>query len=132
MSHPDVPRSLEDHTLACPALASTLRAHPLPPANPSGLLAELDAHLQELNDALAQNEFLDIALAHRLDHACRALLALWPTLDATARTLVSAGVRYFINPDDEDHDFDSLIGFEDDELVLRYVCGALGVPDLLP
>lgn len=117
------------------AVRALVRSEPLP--SPADLLTRLDAYREELRLAVGRNEFLDTALGDQLDRACRALIERWDTFGAGAsqaesRALVAATVIYFVTAADADHDFDSLLGFEDDLDVVRWVFDALGLGEFAP
>ena len=113
--------------------AAWLRAlHELAPAPPrpvAALRAAVAAHHRAIAEAAAASPFVDGSRAAAVAAACDALLDAWPSLSAEHQRLVQAACVYFANPDDDEGDFASIIGFEDDVEVIRYVSQAIGRPD---
>lgn len=84
-------------------------------------------HLATCAAESTDNEFLDLATAEATGNA---LLALATALDDAgwtdaARAIWLAAARYFVETDDGDHDFHSVIGFEDDAEVTLAACDTL-------
>jgi len=90
------------------------------------LSGSIDPYLESVEASLSHNEFLDIELARRIAAACRLLLQRYPEMDGPYQSAVVGAVRYFIDPDDADHDVDSVLGFEDDAQVVNYVISLTG------
>lgn len=112
-----------------PELVEAVAPH-LPEAAPppaSQQHAAIDAYLQTLPEALSRNEFLDVPLAEDIGRAARELLAATAQSSAEDRALVAAAIAYFVDPDDAEHDLESLLGFDDDAQVLAAVIRLLGV-----
>jgi hypothetical protein len=123
---------LEEFITAAPAEARThlrelLRDAPQPEAK---LRNEISRHLGVCDEEAGSNEFLDLALARGIGEA---LLVLIQGLDANehdTRNIVTAASRYYFQADDGDHDFDSILGFEDDAQVALAACQVLDRPKL--
>ena len=81
--------------------------------------------------AARESGFVDLDLAERVGNACLTLLEAWPLLPAYEQRLIQAACLYFADTDDEDDDFTSVIGFEDDAEVLNHVASLVGRDDLL-
>ncbi len=116
-----------------PELPPDLAAHlarlaALPPADPVALRAQVEAHLAAAEAAAAASSFVDVALARRLAASCLALLDT--PLPAPKQALAQAACRYFADPDDDEDDFASVIGFEDDAELLNHVVHALHLDEL--
>jgi len=79
--------------------------------------------------ALARNEFTDIEMAHKIAALLSLLLEEYPTAPDTHRALIVGAARYFVLATDAEPDL-SLLGFEDDALVLNYVLEQIGHPEL--
>ncbi len=94
--------------------------------------ADIDRHLAAVRDASKRLEFVDVALAEQIARTLHALLAAveheTPERD---RRIVYAAVRYFVQLDDGDHDFESEIGLHDDAQVVNAVARHLGRTDIL-
>lgn len=94
--------------------------------------SELDAHLETIKAAQANNEYVDVSLALRLTDVSRALLDEAESQDSDdARRLAQAAVRYFILDDDGENDLTSVHGLVDDAEVCNAVARALGRGDLV-
>lgn len=78
----------------------------------------MDAHLVHVREAASDNEFVDIAEAERLHAQLRSALGAWDHLDGEQRRILSEAVTYLVQTDDEEDDFRSPIGFEDDTEVV--------------
>ena len=93
----------------------------------------MDAHLDYLRESVARNEFLDLTLAKRLASECHRLLEAVSSdgTEEPERRLARAAVRYFIQDEDGDSDADSILGLDDDALVLDAVIRELGLDHLL-
>lgn len=96
------------------------------------LRLELEAHLQAIALAKAENEFIDVELANRLGTVSRGLLDEADERDdVDIKRLVQAAVRYFILDDDAEPDLDSVCGLDDDAEVCNAVARYLGRDDLV-
>jgi hypothetical protein len=94
--------------------------------------ADVDRHLAAVREASKRLEFVDVALAERVAASLNALLdAIDHETPERHRRIVYAAVRYFIQLDDGDHDFESEIGLHDDAEVVNAVVRHLGRIDLL-
>lgn len=108
----------------------TLMAGELAPA--AWMRADVDRHLAAVRDASKRLEFVDVALAERIAATLCALLeAIDHETSERDRRIVYAAVRYFVQLDDGDHDFESEIGLHDDAEVVNAVARHLGRVDLL-
>ena len=96
-----------------------------PAIDPATLRSQIEAHMARAQEELADRAFTDASLATRLGKACLALLDV-PGLSADQQKLVQAACRYYVEDDDEDGDFSSMIGFEDDALLFNHVAQELG------
>lgn len=75
-----------------------------------------------LNEALTNNEFLDVQLARTVHRDCIRLLAACDVhLPRDSVPYVLAAVDYFINRHDGAPDFKAIDGFEDDAAVIEAV-----------
>ncbi|MCB9795326.1 MAG: hypothetical protein H6741_21695 [Alphaproteobacteria bacterium] len=110
-----------------PELSAALRrllAQPLQP--PEALRAQVLAHLQRAHDAVARDPFVDGARAEQVGAGCLALLDAWDVTPASQRALVQAACLYFAQEDDDEDDFASMVGFEDDAELFNHVVAELG------
>lgn len=97
------------------------------------LLADRDrveAHRRTIEAAVESGSALEGELADRLAGVLVTLLgnaAAWSFLE---RRVLAGAVEYFVHSDDDDADYASDHGLEDDARVITAVCEALGRPDL--
>lgn len=110
-----------------PAIASRLAQLRATPATSATLRAGVTAHLAHARRVAAADPFVDIARAEQVAAACLALLDAWPTLDDDARSWVAAACLYFADSDDDEDDFASILGFDDDAEVVNHVAARLGL-----
>ena len=93
------------------------------------LREKVDSYLKDATSALKQNEFLDIESAKVLVKPSHFLIEILSTLSDEHYKYVVAAIYYFIESDDDEHDFDSIFGFEDDIKVMNYVLNKIGHKD---
>ncbi|MEZ4321744.1 MAG: hypothetical protein R3F61_29990 [Myxococcota bacterium] len=105
-----------------------LRDRPLDP--PDALRAQVEGHVKAAREAAAAGGPVDLKLAERLGKACLALLADFDRPIAEQR-LIQAACHYFVDSDDEEGDFASMVGLEDDAHVMNYVLAQVGRDDLV-
>jgi uncharacterized membrane protein YkvA (DUF1232 family) len=123
---PLFPNSLEpelDHMLAplCTEIS---------PAQAADLRKQITAHLEQVQTALQQNEFIDLHLAEQLAAILSSLLDNLSGYPDRHRCLIAGAARYFVHSKDVQADFASVLGFDDDAAVLNYVLGQIGRNDL--
>lgn len=106
-----------------------LAAQPVDDAD--ALRRRVDAHLDAAEAAAAESAFVDIQLARRIAASCQALLEASAAMPEAHRRLALGACRYFTASDDDEDDFDSIIGFEDDAEVVNHVAARIGRDDLI-
>lgn len=77
-----------------------------------------------------QNEFLDVTLARQIAKRLHQLLDNYGHYSNEHQSLLVGTVRYFIKDDDAEHDMHSVLGLDDDVVVLNYLLDTLGRPEL--
>jgi uncharacterized membrane protein YkvA (DUF1232 family) len=86
------------------------------------------SYLVSIESLAREVDFVDVDLVETIANRCHRLIE---TLDAGAcedhRRLVQAAVLYFVLDEDAEADTSSLIGFDDDRLVVDTVARELGV-----
>ena len=87
---------------------------------------KVDEHLSSAKEALSDNEFVDIKAGESLARVSHYLIEKLSGLSNEHRQLAVAAIYYFIESDDEEHDFDSILGFDDDIEVMNRVLNYLG------
>jgi hypothetical protein len=97
------------------------------------LLADRDrveAHRRAIETAVESGTALEGELADRLAGVLLALLGNAAKWSFVERRVLAGAVEYFVQTEDDDGDFASDHGLEDDARVVVAVCEALGRPDL--
>lgn len=102
----------------------------LPPKAADELRTAVSAYLAEVCAQADSGAFVDLALATRIAEVLNALLAVEP-VTPFAHQAIQLAVLYFTEAKDSEPDVDSVLGFEDDALVLNAVLRYLGRDDLL-
>ena len=96
------------------------------------LVERIDTYLEQVREATARNEFLNLALAERLASVLKTLLGEYDHLgSAYHQALVVGACRFFLETNDVWGDLDSPLGFDDDAEVLNAVLRDIGREDLL-
>ena len=103
---------------------------PLATEDAVALKARIDEHVQTVRNALQHNEFLDLAAAEAIADGLVALLDAYPHCSSQHQTLIVGAVRYFVRFDDAEGDLVSVLGFDDDRMVLNHVAETIGRPEL--
>lgn len=85
------------------------------------------AHLLRLETLAREVDYLDVELAAEVANRCHRLIdTIDPPVSEDHRRLVQAAVLYFVLDEDVEGDTTSLIGLDDDRLVVVAVCDELG------
>ncbi|MCA9569984.1 MAG: hypothetical protein KC656_19200 [Myxococcales bacterium] len=95
--------------------------------SPEALRAGVAAHAAQGRALGARSGSVDLWLIGHLERSCARLLDAWPGLSDDDRHLVQAAVRYFVWQEDEEDDFSSVVGLDDDLEVVEHVAGRLGI-----
>ena len=90
------------------------------------LSESVKTYLTEANAALFENEFIDIKSAEKLAAASQYLIGLMPELSPENQKYARAAIKYFLESEDEEHDFESMFGFDDDIEVMNFVLEKIG------
>ena len=97
----------------------------------ANLLQGAEDHLEAVRKAkTASNPLLNVRLAEAIVDVIREVVEEWETIPAHARSWCRGMIQYFISSEDEENDFDSPIGFEDDAEVLNSCMRLAGRADL--
>lgn len=102
----------------------------LAPAEVLLVKAEVENHVCAIRLASRRNEFLDVATAERIGTVLAALLDQYQTHPEPHQALIAGAARYFVRELDVDPDTTSLLGLEDDVVVINSVLDAIGQPEL--
>ena len=87
------------------------------------------SYLTEAQNALYENEFIDIKSAEKLAATSQYLIEVMDSLSPEHQTLAKAAIKYFLESDDDEHDFESIFGFDDDITVMNHVLERIGHPE---
>lgn len=90
---------------------------------------QVQAHLSKLESALAYNEFLDIKTAKHVVGVINELLDQFEEFDDKAKAHIFGAVQYFVQDRDMQSDT-TVLGLDDDVLVLNYVLDEIGRSEL--
>jgi uncharacterized membrane protein YkvA (DUF1232 family) len=93
------------------------------------LRRDVNAHLQVVRQALTANEFLDWSTAQRIAEVVLRLLDEYGQHTDNQRALIVGATRYFVRDQDVEPDLASLLGFDDDVIVLNHVLDSIGRSD---
>jgi len=84
-----------------------------------GLLGRVDQHVNDTRDAASRNSMVNVALAVVIADVLHGLVDDWDHVPSHARPWLRGMMCYFYEHGDEEPDFTSPIGFEDDVEVLN-------------
>lgn len=94
------------------------------------LLADVHDHLEDSRAAHAENRLVNLRLSEAIRQAIDRVGEQWERLPANARYWLGGAFRYFAKSHDDEPDFSSPIGFEDDAEVLNACLRFAGLKDL--
>jgi uncharacterized membrane protein YkvA (DUF1232 family) len=98
------------------ALANDASCH-----TPTDILKEAQCHLEKVRKAYAQNHMINLRLATALCETIAEAARRWEMISENQRSWLAGAFMYFVTRNDDEPDFSSPIGFEDDTEVLN-VC----------
>lgn len=87
------------------------------------------SYMNSAQAALYENEFIDMQSAKKLVNASKFLIEILPGLDPEKQRLAKSAIKYFIESNDDEHDFKSILGFDDDIKVMNHVLDKIGYPE---
>lgn len=97
-----------------------------PRRSPLEMRRRVSRHIVEIETRAREADYIDVELAQSLANECHRLIdTLGPNASEDHHRLVQAAVLYFVTDEDAEGDTSSLIGFDDDRLVVRRVLGEL-------
>ncbi len=110
--HPSrLTRSQRDCLVQCGADAEGLQ--------PQELLQRTAQHLEATAGAAVANRLINIRLAKAIGGVIEQVVGQWAALPDNARYWLAGAILYFSSGNDDEPDFSSPIGFEDDTEVLN-------------
>ena len=90
--------------------------------NDSNYLSKLvNEYVEFAKQSLSQNEFIDIDSAEKLAETSHFLISQFDNFTEEQKSFAVASIYYFVETDDDEHDFDSMFGFEDDIEVMNRI-----------
>lgn len=98
--------------------------------SPESLQTDVSRHLAATEAAFAKNRLVNVRLATAIVGRIETTIADWESLPTHARPWLKGAFAYFISDDDEEPDFESAIGFEDDAEILNACLKFAGREDL--
>lgn len=94
------------------------------------LLQEAENHVQSAREAAEQNCMVNVAMAEGLLKVIVRLVDDWSRIPPHAEQWCKGMIRYFTISDDDEDDFSSPIGFDDDAEVINACLRLAGRSDL--
>lgn len=94
------------------------------------LLEAAQQHLEKANAAYTENRLVNIRLATAIVDVLSVLSQQWSTLPVNSLYWLRGAFQYFAKSDDDEPDFRSPIGFEDDAEILNACLRFAGRDDL--
>ena len=94
-------------------------AHQASGSTPDQLLRDARQHLEQTIAAHATNRMINLRLATAIVEVFECVVGDWDALSANARSWLAGAMHYFSKSNDDEPDFSSPIGFEDDTEVLN-------------
>lgn len=79
----------------------------------------IHAHLRRAKLLAQTNPVVHVALAEAIAATYDTLMTRWDSLPPSVRPWMKGAMLYFFEAEDDDHDFDSAAGFDDDAAVLN-------------
>jgi len=87
-------------------------------------------HLARATAAHSTNRLVNLRLAKAIHDAIEAVADQWSVVATSARGWLAGAILYFAGSNDDEPDFDSPIGFEDDAEVLNACLRVAGLEEL--
>lgn len=85
----------------------------------SELISEIDNHVALATAAKAEFQMLNLKLATLIGDRLKSAVGHWDSFDEPQQLWMLGAIGYFVDSDDEEDDFRSPIGFEDDAEVFN-------------
>lgn len=98
--------------------------------NSNLLSSKVSEHLTSAKNSLDSNEFIDIKAAESLARVSHYLIEKLIDMSNEDKQLAVAAIYYFIESEDDEHDFDSILGFDDDIQVMNKIVNHLGYANM--
>lgn len=95
------------------------------------LLELINKYENRILDEYSRNEFLNIKLANNIMVVFKNLCGEYDNFDISQKKYFIAALRYFIDSEDSDDDFESFFGFEDDAEIVNEMLILIKREDLI-
>ena len=95
------------------------------------LTSDIDKHVSLATAAKAEYQMLNLSLATLIGERLKSALGYWDTFNESQQFWILGAIAYFVDSDDEEDDFRSPIGFEDDAEVFNACIRFAGHDDLV-
>jgi len=89
------------------------------PISMDELIQQVRDHLEDTRTAYSSNRMVNVRLAAAIVETIETVMSRWDSLTAEHRNWLTCAFLYFSSTDDDEPDFESPIGFEDDTEVLN-------------
>ncbi len=86
---------------------------------PTDIVKEARSHLGKVRNAYAENHMINLRLATAICETIAETAARWEVIPENNRSWLMGAFLYFVTREDDEPDFRSPIGFEDDAEVLN-------------
>lgn len=94
-------------------------ARDMPDPSPGDLLQETQDHVNRAREVYARNRLINLPLVTAIAGTIAQVVDRWDAVPTESRPWLAGAVMYFVRSDDDEPDFNSPIGFEDDTEVLN-------------
>ncbi len=94
------------------------------------LLSQAEDHLRRIRMLHSKKLHINVRLAEAIVHTFQYIFNDWENIPHHARSWCRGMVQYFCVADDDEHDFSSPIGFEDDAKIMNACLRLAGREDL--
>lgn len=87
--------------------------------SPDELLSAAKQHLEHTRTAHAENRMINVRLASAIVTVLHSIVSKWDSMPGQAGWWMKGAIHYFATNNDDEPDFQSPIGFEDDAEILN-------------
>ena len=97
----------------------------------ASLIQQVQCYWDKIEAASVVKPLLDCDVADKIRNSLAIALQEFDAFSLDDKAWIAAAVFYFIQSDDDEHDFDSPVGFDDDAEVVSAVMAMIGRQDLV-
>jgi len=94
------------------------------------LILDAETHVEKAHQAHAQNGIANVTVAEAILEVFKVVVQDWEDISVLAQPWCKGMMGYFVSSDDDEDDFNSLIGFDDDVEVVNSCLAFAGRKDL--